>query len=221
MIKNASLQVDEGVEEWPIKPRFLGRDILFTGWLKLNSFTRPIQYCHVQLGSSTDVDYMWHFKAETAADHNENMMLDRDVGTILDLALEENIEDGMNSETASQINRFISCNSVAGVQRLATRLISDHTNAVAVADIVRVLGRNVHKDSHHERLWIAERLLLSDSPLTRDASAVALEELMDPHAIAALQDAVAVESIPELKADIEIALQELKKNADGVHSQEA
>ena len=221
MNENASSQVEQGVEEWPIEPRFLGRNLLFTGLMNWNSLTRAVQHCRVQLGSSTDTAHMWHFKAETAANSDENRILDRDVDTIVALALEENIEDGMNSETASQINRFISCNSVAGVQRLATRLISDHTNAVVAADIVRVLGRNVHKDSHHERLWIAERLLQSDSPLTRDASAVALEELMDLHAIAALQDAVEVESIPELKADIEMALQELKKNADGVHSQEA
>ena len=221
MMRDNSSQIEQDAEESLSEPQSLGRDLLLTCWMTLSSMAHTLQRCHIQLSSSTDTACMRQFAAATAAVDDENRMIDHDIDTILDLALEENIEDGMDSETASQINHFISYNSVPGVQRLATRLTSDYTNAGVAADIVRVLGKIVHKDSHYERLWIAERLLQSESPLARDASAVALEELMDLNAVTVLQDAVARESIPELKSDIEMALQELKKNAHAAHSQEA
>lgn len=146
--------------------------------------------------------------------------VEREVDAILRLALDEHVEDGMESETALEINRFIARNSVAGMRQLAASVTSEHTNAGVAADIVRVLGRIVHKGSHRERLWVAERLLRSTSALVRDASAVALSELGDPRAIVALQEAAADESIPELKSDIELALRELTKNGDVSHSPE-
>ena len=89
-----------------------------------------------------------------------------------------------------------------------------------VADIIRVLGRLEHEKSHDDRFWIAAHFLLSETPLTRDASAVALEDLGDPRAIPKLEEAVVAESVPELKDDLQIALQELKKSVDAQVSQE-
>ena len=178
------------------------------------------QRCHVQLGVATDTISTPYFESATAVDPLRQA-LEREVDAILRLALDEHIEDGMESETALEINHFVARNSAAGVQQLAASVTAAHTNAGVAADIVRMLGRIVHKGSHRERLWVAERLLRSKSALVRDASAVALEELGDPRAIVALQEAAAEESIPELRSDIELALRELTRNADVSHSPEA
>ena len=196
-------------------------------WLKWKlrnlSLSHAVRQYRFQLARSNslidDAPGALYFESATAIDPAQQA-LDLEVEAIVKCAIEEYIEDGMESGTASQVRRFVSRSSVPGVRRLAARVTSIHANAAVAADVVRILGRILHGGTHRERVWIAERLLQSESPLARDASAVALEELGDPDAIAALQDAIAVESIPGLRADMETSLQELKKNADGLHSSE-
>lgn len=190
-------------------------------WLR--NLSHAVQQCRFQLVRSNslldDAPGAPYFESATAIDPAQQV-LDREVEDIVNCAIEEHIEDGMESGTALRVCRFVSRSSVPGVRRLAARVTSIHTNAAVAADVVRILGRMLHGGTHRERVWIAARLLQSESPLARDASAVALEELGGPDAIAALQDAVAVESIPGLRADMETSLQELKNSADGLHSPE-
>ena len=146
--------------------------------------------------------------------------LDGEVESIVALATEEFIEDGMDSDTETQLGEFVSRYSATGVRHLAAYLASDYVKSRTVSDIIRVLGRLEHKESHNDRFWIAARLLFLGAPLTRDASAVALEDLGDPRAIPKLEAAVGTESVPELRDGLQIALEEIKKSVDAQVSQE-
>ena len=140
---------------------------------------------------------------------------------ILSIAADEGFEDGMVGKMSQSLNIFISQHPVEGIHQLAVRLNSERMNQGIAADIVRELGRMKHKQSHSERVYIAECLLYSKSPLARDAGAVALSDLADKHSIPALQRAFEAETIPALKSDIEASLNELIREIGVVRSQEA
>ncbi len=161
-----------------------------------------------------------HPESATGIEWHEVNRLDGEVESIVALATEEFIEDGMDSDTETQLGEFVSRYSATGVRHLAAYLASDYVKSRTVSDIIRVLGRLEHKESHNDRFWIAARLLFLGAPLTRDASAVALEDLGDPRAIPKLEAAVGAESVPELRDGLQIALEEIKKSVDAQVSQE-
>ena len=166
-------------------------------------------------------DPVLQFESATSVDGEQVRVLDDEIEAIVTTATEESIRDGMESETEVRLGRFVALHSIAGVHRLSARVNSGCINMGTAADIVRVLGQFEHKETHDERLWIAARMLRSGTAVARDASASALEELGDPRALGILQEAASVEAIPELRADLEMALGQLKKNTDGVHSPKA
>jgi len=157
-----------------------------------------------------------HFNPTETSVPREEEEYEKQIEALIDRATEEVFEDGEDNAVYRDLSAFVACNSVTGVQTLAVRLVSSFTNAGAAADIVRSLARIQHAESHNDRLWIAERLLTSDSPLTRDASGIAIAELNDPHAIPALQAAIDAESIPELRKDLEAVLRDLEDDANGI-----
>ena len=205
----------------PIADFVRSRSVQLGLWVGLSGSSQEAHGCFFQPDPWTVMAPALHFESATSINVERVRVLDEEVDAIVSLATEENIEDGMESDTETRLNRFVASHSVPGIQRFSTRLTSGCINFGAAADIVRVLGRITHEESHDERLWIATRLLRSDAPLARDASVVALEDLGDRRAVAALQRAVEVEPIPELRDDIEMALLELKRITDGVDSPQA
>ena len=205
---------DHGVKRFV---RFL-EPVLLSFKLSSNSHVVPDRVCQAAADPWTAVVPTPHAGAATGIELQEFHILETEAESILSLAVEESIEDGMNSATEARLNNFVAYYSGAAVQCLAKHLVARYANAGTVADIVRVLGRVNHKESHDDRFWVAARLLRSETPLTRDASAVALEDLQDPRGVPRLQEALEAEAIPELRDDFELALQELKKSADGSHS---
>ena len=191
--------------------------------LELSNDSRVIP--EVYYGQSTteawtllpDVPYL---ESATNIEWQEPCSLDEEVEAIVSLAAEEFIEDGMDSDTEVELGRFVGSYSAVGVRHLAKYLSSQYLKTRTVADIIRVLGRLEHEESHDDRFWIVAHFLLSETPLARDASAVALEDLGDPRAISKLEEAVEAESVPELRDDLQIALREIKKNVDAQVSQE-
>ena len=147
--------------------------------------------------------------------------LDARIDKILSLAADESFEDGMEGRTFYSLNLFLAENPVSGMPQLAARLQSEHMNQGVAADIVRTLGQFDHSQSHDDRVYMAECLLYSTSPLARDAGAVALGDLEDERSIPALQRAVDEEPIAALKADMQASLDELVKGSDGVRPEEA
>ena len=163
--------------------------------------------------------HVFHESAATA--HHHAHELDMQVDKILGLAADESFEDGMEGRTFSSLNLFLSEYPVSGTPHLAARLQSEHMNPGVAADIIRALGQIHHTQSHDDRVYVAECLLYSPSPLARDAGAVALGDLEDERSVPALQRAVAEEPIAALRADMQASLDELMKDSDGVRPEEA
>ena len=190
-------------------------------WLGLSAGSDEGHSCYFRPDPWTVLNQVVLCHSATSVDAQEMQILDGEIEEIVSVATDENVQDGMESETEVRLGGFVAFRSVPGLRRLSARLASGCMNAGTVADVLRVLGQMEHKATHDERLWIATRLLRSDAPRARDASAVALEDLGDSRAITALEEAASVESVPELKADLEMALRELMKITHGVHSEKA
>lgn len=161
-----------------------------------------------------------HDDSATTAYHYAHE-LDAHVDKILGFAAHDGFEDGMEGRTFYCLNLFLSENPVSGMRHLATRLQSEHMNHGVAADIVRALGQIDHAQSHDDRVYIAECLLYSPSPLARDAGAVALGDLADERSIPALQRAIDDEPIAALRTDMQASLDELIGDINEVHSEEA
>ncbi len=116
----------------------------------------------------------------------------------------------MENRTSQSLSLFVSEHSVAGLQVLAGRLQSKHMNQGVAADVVRVLGQIEHGPSLDDRAYIAECLLYSELPLARDAAAVALGDLNDPRSVGALERAIDAESIPGLREDMQLSLDQIR-----------
>ena len=159
------------------------------------------------------------YESATIAVH-EDYDVEAKIDSILRVAADEDFEDGMEGRTSNHLNLFVAEHPIAGVQQLIARLNSRRMNQAVAADIVRILGRMKHGRSHHNRVYMAECLLYSESPVARDAGAIALSDLEDGGSISALQLAIEKESIPALKADMEASLDELVRNTDAVRVQE-
>ena len=197
------------------------RFVQFRLWVGLSTGGDETHNCYFRPDPWTVPEPVLQFESATSVDVQQVRVLDDEIEELITIATEESIEDGMESETEARLGRFVASHSILGVHRLSARLNSGCINVGTAADIVRVLGQFEHKETHDERLWIAARMLRAGTAVARDASAIALEELGDPRALGILQEAVSVEAVPELRADLEMALGELKKITDGVHSPKA
>lgn len=158
------------------------------------------------------------FAESSAESCSESPEIERAIDRLLDLEASENLEDGMENRMSQALHVFIAEYSVIGIQRLAIRLKSEHMNQGVAADIVRVLGQIKHDRTYHNRLHIAECLLYSQSPMARDAGALALGDMADRRSIPALERAIKEEPVHGLKADMQAILDEMMAVPDGTHS---
>ena len=159
-------------------------------------------------------------QSATMAYYEDHELEDR-IEMILNLANEEGFRDGIFGRTSESLNLFVAEHPVNGIQHMAIRLTSESMNQVVAADIVRILGQIEHPFSHRDRVYIAECLLFSPSPIARDAGAVALVDLNEKQSVYTLEQAVESEQIPTLKADMQVALHELMMGTDAISSEEA
>ena len=193
----------------------------------------PLRGC-VLLGAGTAIEYRtvsfcispfqisgpqtdWPSPSAAVAYYDDQELEDK-IDGIIHLASVEGFMDGMENRMTSAVERFVTSNPVSGSHQLAIRLNSDRVNHEIAGDIVRALGRVQNLESHWTRIDIAERLLYSESPIARDAATLALETIGDPSASFAIRRAMDVETIPQLKADMQASLEELTRSADVVHS---
>ena len=158
------------------------------------------------------------FAESSTESYSESPEIERKIDRLLDLAASENLEDGMETRMSQALHIFIAEYSVIGIQQLAIRLKSEHMNQGVAADIVRVLGQIKHDRTHHDRLHMAECLLYSQSPMARDAGALALGDMADRRSIPALERSIKEEPVHGLKADMQAILDEMMAVPDGTHS---
>lgn len=146
--------------------------------------------------------------AVSAYQENEKE-LRSDVDRLLDVVTDEPYRSGMFGRAFTALSTFLERTSVAGVRALTPRLFSTWTNAEVKADVVRLLGQANHPPTTADRCYLAEHLLRSESPQTRDSAALALADMENPRGVRVLEEAIEREPIPSLKADMKLALEDL------------
>ncbi len=132
-----------------------------------------------------------------------------DVDRLLDAVADEPYRSGILGRAFTVLTTFLERTSVAGIQALTPRLFSTWTNAEVKADVVRLLGQAHHPPTTADRCYLAEHLLRSESPQTRDSAALALADMENPRGVRVLEEAIEREPIPSLKADMKLALEDL------------
>lgn len=209
-------------KSWGLTIREDGNSLLRRYWIAtwMGASDLAVDWQLLQLGSSSTPPTMPPCESAAIAYH-EDRNVEAQIDTILNIVSMEGFEDGMVGRTSQVLNLFVSEHPVAGMQQLIARLNAKYMNQAVAADIVRVLGKIQHERSHEDRRYIAECLLYSELPLARDAGAVALAEMSDKRSIPALQRAIKAEPILRLKTDMQASVDELTKDSDGVHIQEA
>jgi hypothetical protein len=125
-------------------------------------------------------------------------------------------EDGMESDFSRELVRLVRQYGKTAMAVITSLIVNDNVNAEVAAETLRWLGRVDHPPSHHDRLWLLERSLLSTSVLVRDGAALGLASLDDPHAIPYLRQAIDREKYASLREDLKQVHYQLESTRSAV-----
>ena len=123
---------------------------------------------------------------------------------------DEIFEDGMESEFSKELIKLIVKYDEQALDELTIHILNKDVNEEIASDALRWLGRIEHTSSYNKRLWLLERSLFSFSARIRDAAAVSLASLDDPHAIRFIQIAIEKEPYAELCEDMQQVVAQLE-----------
>jgi hypothetical protein len=151
--------------------------------------------------------------ANATADLGHSQKLHEEIGTLFRQWQEMRFEDGMENDVSRTLWRLLMNHSALLVESLAAVILTERVSPRVAAEALRHLGRFAHPPSHTDRLWLLERSLRSESPLSRDGAGLGLAHLGDPSAIPYLRAAIEHESIPSLRDDLRQVLNALQRDA--------
>ena len=129
---------------------------------------------------------------------------------VIALAKDEVFEDGIATRFSEAMIRELSEASVEAVEAL--QWVIDGTKGIdeISAQALRCAARVKNQRTCFARLLLACRMLNSTSATIRDGAAVALASMGDSSAFESLQRAAAVETVPELREDLEAVMRQLR-----------
>lgn len=119
-------------------------------------------------------------------------------------------EDGEVSELALRVQRAFKQNAGFAADALLELALQPDAEPRAMHEVFKWLGAFKNAYSQSARLYVCEQALAADVPRVRAGAALGLSWLDDPHAIPNLEEAVARETIPELKDDLQQVLDQLR-----------
>jgi len=126
-------------------------------------------------------------------------------------AATERFHDGMQSNFANELE-VLAQNHPFEIRPIIIRLLNEKNDSPDVfAEVMRWIGNTQAPISIEDRLIILSNGLDSSQYLVRDGAILGLASLDNPVAIPHLERAIAKESSPVLRKDMEQALQELKQ----------
>jgi hypothetical protein len=122
---------------------------------------------------------------------------------------EERYEDGMESGFSEELESLVRAYG-SDVKDILSRLLEDeNVSTKAWSEATRSLGRIDDPSSREARLWVLEKGLTARSATVRDGAALGIASMDDPSAIPYLQRAIEVETVSELRADMQEVLSQL------------
>ena len=119
-------------------------------------------------------------------------------------------EDGIENDFSKGLFKIIQTFGTEVMPEISRLILSKEVNADVAAEALRWLGLIDDSNSYAFRLWILEECLISSSARVRDAAAVGLSYLDDPHATEPLRKAIGREDYEELRADMRQVLNQLE-----------
>lgn len=148
---------------------------------------------------------------ENAAPQHVDMSLRNRLESVFRQAQEERFEDGMQSNFGRAMLALIAQYGEASVGE-ARRLIFDpRTRPGVAAEALRWVARADHPATQEQRREVLEAALSHLSSMVRDGAVLGLASLDDSRSVPALKAAIRREPVPELRADMEDLLAELRE----------
>ena len=128
-------------------------------------------------------------------------------------AREEVFTDDWESVFSIKLTRLIHRCGEGAIQAITGCIISTHTNIEVVGEIMRILGGIKHPATKNGRVTLLLVGLRSPDPRVRDAASLGISALDDSHLLADVKAAVARETIPELRKDLQQVADQLESTS--------
>ena len=125
----------------------------------------------------------------------------------------EEFEHGMESAFSRQLELRIGESELAAIEGIAHLITRELVSTEVAAEALKSLGSFDDPGTYNYRRWLLARSLRCSQAIVRDAAALGIASLDDPHAIPFLCDAIANEENPDLRADLAQVLSQLEDTA--------
>jgi hypothetical protein len=136
--------------------------------------------------------------------------INRKLWRLFEAGKDEIFEDGMESDFSKGLVQLIREHGNNAVSDLAYYIAYEKVDPEVAAEALRWLGLIDHPETYNFRLWLLERSLQSSRPSIRDAAALGLSFLDDPHAIPYLRRVIETELVDMLREAIRQVLNQLE-----------
>lgn len=131
-------------------------------------------------------------------------------------AIEQDFEDGMESEFSRRLYSLLRNYGTFAVQEIAHMVTRGRVNSEVASEALRWLGRIDDPVTHSSRLWMLGKSLSSTSAQVRDGAALGLASMDDPNAIPSVRRAIERETCVELCKDMNQVLEDLEATRNAV-----
>lgn len=125
----------------------------------------------------------------------------------------EEFEHGMESAFSRELERWIGESGPTAVEVFTYLITRELVSTAVAAEALKTLGSFDDPGTYDYRRWLLERSLRCSQAIVRDAAALGIASLDDPHAIIFLCDAIANEENPDLREDLAQVLSQLEDTA--------
>lgn len=125
-------------------------------------------------------------------------------------AHDETFHDGMESAFSRGVCLLVETEGTAAVEVIGELMTESPRHWEAASEALRWLGWMEDRSTYAARLWLLEKSLQHPSPRVRDAAGIGISSLADPHAIPRVKDAIARETVAELRDDLKKVLSEIE-----------
>jgi len=125
----------------------------------------------------------------------------------------DDFTDGMISRISEEIEGFVHKYHGAAVNAIESVLGAENIHREVAAEVLKTLGHVTDPETYQQRLALLMRFLGAPSTWVRDGALTGLSWFNDPASLPALRKAVQVETVEELRRDIEAVISEIE--ADG------
>jgi hypothetical protein len=147
--------------------------------------------------------------------------IEANLHALWDAAAEDVFDDGMQNSVTERLPNLVVRDFRTVIPAVVSVIETGRTAPIVAAEVLKELGRITNAASHASRRWALERALMLSSPIARDAAGLGLARMGDPASLPYLQSAIARERNSQMRADLQLVIDELsEKITDGATSED-